>query len=83
MRPIEIVFDRLLHTDTGQIAVSVILGFGLAALFRRVCKGNNCILIKPPPMEEVIKNTYTIDGECFRYIPKPAKCVESTDKKKE
>lgn len=81
MKPIEIVFDRLLHTDGGQVFISIILGFGLAALFKRVCKGNNCIVIKAPPMEEVIKNTYTIDGECFRYKAIPTKCVESTDKK--
>lgn len=79
MRPIEILFDKLLHTDVGQVTVSIILGFGLAALFRRVCKGNNCILIQGPPMEEVIKTTYTIDGDCFRYTPVPTKCVESTD----
>jgi len=78
MKPIEIVFDRLLHTDTGQIFISIILGFGLAALFRRVCRGNGCILIQAPPMDEVIQNTYTIDGDCFRYVPVPTKCVEKT-----
>ncbi len=79
MRPIELLFDRLLHTDGGQAFVSAILGFGLAALFQRACKGGSCIIIKAPPMDEVIKNTYTIDGDCFRYVPVPTKCVESKD----
>lgn len=79
MKPIEIVFDRLLHTDMGHIFISIILGFGLATLFQRVCKGNNCIIIKAPPMHEIIKNTYTLDGDCFKYTPVPTECVESTN----
>ena len=76
MRPIELLFDRLLHTDAGQAFISVILGFGLAALFQRACKGGSCIIIEAPPMDEVVKNTYTVDGDCFRYTPVPTKCVE-------
>jgi hypothetical protein len=77
MKPIEILFDRLLHTDSGQAVVSIILGFGLAALFQRVCKGSSCIIIQAPPMDDVIKNTYTIDGDCFRYTPVPTECVKT------
>lgn len=79
MRPIELVFDRLLHTDAGQAVVSAILGFGLAAIFQRVCKGGSCIIIQAPPMDEVMKNTYTVDGDCFKYTPIPTKCVEDKD----
>lgn len=79
MRPIEILFDRILHTDGGQAFVSAMLGFGLAALFQRACKGGSCIMIKAPPMDEVIQNTYTVDGDCFRYTPVPTKCVEAAE----
>lgn len=79
MRPIEIVFDRILHTDGGQAFVSAILGFGLAALFQRVCKGKNCVIVRAPPMDEVMRSTYTIDGDCFRYVPVPTKCVGNSD----
>lgn len=77
MKPIEILFDRLLHTDAGQGIISVILGFGFAALFQRACKGRSCVIINAPPMDEVIKSTYTIDGDCFQYVPVPTKCVET------
>lgn len=77
MRPIELLFDRILHTDGGQAFVSAILGFGLAVLFQRTCKGASCIVIKAPPMEEVIQNTYTLDGDCFQYTPVPTPCVDT------
>jgi len=36
------VLHNLLHTPRGQIVLSIILGLGLATIFRRVCKGNDC-----------------------------------------
>ncbi len=33
--------EKFVHTDTGKIIMSVLLGFGLASLFRKVCKINN------------------------------------------
>ena len=29
---------RLIYSDVGRIVISIILGLGLATLFRRVCK---------------------------------------------
>ena len=33
-----IQFGKFLHTQTGKIVMSILLGFGLASLFRTVCK---------------------------------------------
>ena len=38
-----IQFGKFLHTQTGKIVMSILLGFGLASLFRTVCKNNNCL----------------------------------------
>ena len=45
--------NKFLHTHSGKYIMSVILGFGLATLFRTVCKGKNCLLFKAPPMDEI------------------------------
>ena len=39
-------FDNMTKDKYGKIIISIIWGLGLAALFRRVCKGRNCIVIK-------------------------------------
>lgn len=63
-----------LSSKTGSYIISVILGLGLAALFRKACKDNNCIVIKGPNLEEINKFYYKINNECFRYSPVFTEC---------
>ena len=35
----------LLKNETGRLIISILLGLGLAAIFRRVCKDKKCIII--------------------------------------
>jgi len=67
------ITDFLKH-PTGQIIISLILGFGLAALFRQACKGNDCILISPPDKNDLKKYYYKIDDDCFKYTPVATQC---------
>ena len=39
-----IYLGKFVHTQTGKIIMSILLGFGLASLFRRVCKNKDCII---------------------------------------
>ena len=34
---------RLLNTYTGKMMISILLGLGLATLFRKACNDKNCI----------------------------------------
>ena len=36
---------RLIHSGFGKIIIPVLLGLGLATMFRRVCKDKNCIVL--------------------------------------
>lgn len=57
--------DKFINTQTGKYLMSIILGIGLATLFRSVCKGSRCNIIKAPPMEEIDGQIYKIDGKCY------------------
>lgn len=57
-----IVNDRF-----GAIIISVILGLGLAAIFRATCHGDNCIVVKSPPRDQIDKHVYRIDDQCYKY----------------
>lgn len=61
-------------TDTGKYIVSIILGLGLATLFKNVCKDKNCLIYKAPSLEEIEKNTYQVDNKCYKYKLVQAKC---------
>jgi hypothetical protein len=69
--------SKLFHTKTGKIVLSILLGLGLATLFRTVCKDKNCIVFKAPPLEEIQGKTYKYDNKCYQYTPKSAKCDKS------
>ena len=63
-----------LKTHTSRIIISIILGLGISSLFRRVCKGRNCIILKGPSIKETRNSIYGIDGRCYKYIPYMVKC---------
>lgn len=68
-------FSKFLHSQNGRYMMSIILGFGLASLFRVVCKEKNCILFHAPPLEEIKDKIYKgSDNKCYKYEMTPTKC---------
>ena len=65
--------NKLLNTEVGQKIVSIILGLGLASMFRRICNNNTCLVIKGPKIVEMDKY-YKIDKTCYKYNPYPINC---------
>jgi hypothetical protein len=65
---------KAMHTEMGKYAISFVLGIGLASLFRKVCKGRNCLVFEAPPFEEITKNVYVHDGKCYSFKEKSVKC---------
>lgn len=68
---------RLLNTAVGKIIISIILGLGLATIFREVCNERNCIRFSGPIISE--ENVYKHDGKCSKYVLESTKC--NTNKK--
>ena len=69
--------DRFINSPTGKVLVSIILGIGLASLFRMSCKGKNCVIINAPPIDEIKNKVYRYDNNsdnCFKYEVTPIKC---------
>ena len=60
-------FKRLLNTEIGQTLISMILGIGLAALFRKVCKDKNCIIFNGPVIGEFENKIYKHGNKCYKY----------------
>jgi hypothetical protein len=58
----------------GQVLLSIILGLGLATLFRHVCHGKNCITFNGPVISELDGKIYKFNEFCYRYRTKHAKC---------
>jgi len=71
--------EKLVHTETGKIIMSILLGLGLASLFRTVCKDRNCIIFHAPPMNKVKDKIYKYDEKCYKFNPVSSHC--NKDKK--
>ena len=67
-------FGKFVHTETGKYVMSLILGFGLASLFRNVCKDKNCIIFHAAPLEEIKNKIYKYDNKCYKYDTLQTKC---------
>lgn len=70
------MIKELLETNHGQIILSIILGIGLATIFRKVCQGNSCLVVKGPSLEDVKKYYYKFEDNCYQYKPYASKCDE-------
>lgn len=65
---------RLLNTHLGRIIISILLGLGLASLFRKVCTDKNCIKFDGPIISELEEKIYEHGNKCFQYKLKSEKC---------
>ena len=65
---------KLLDNNFASILISVVFGLGLASVFRKICKNGRCIVVKGPPIDEIRKNVYKMDNECYKYTPFATNC---------
>jgi hypothetical protein len=66
--------SKFVHSPSGKILMSIILGIGLASLFRTVCKGKSCIIFKAPPLDDINDKIYKFDNKCYTYKSSTTKC---------
>ena len=72
-------FSKFVHSKSGNVIMSILLGFGLATLFRSVCRDKECVIFNAPPLEEIKDKIYKFDNKCYKYVPISTKC--DTNKK--
>ena len=65
---------KVLTSNGGSILISVLLGLGLAAMFRRACQGDGCVVIKSPSLKEVKEHVYKVKSDCYKYTPEVVAC---------
>lgn len=64
----------ILNTTMGSVIVSIIIGLGLAALFRKVCDDKKCVVVKAPNSEEIERYYYKVQDDCYKYTPESVSC---------
>lgn len=65
---------RLINTERGKIFISILLGLGIASLFRKACKKKECIVFKHPDINEVNGKIFKSNNKCYKYILEQDNC---------
>jgi|TARA_B100001057_G_C22709457_1_gene895098 hypothetical protein len=65
---------NLINSEPGKIIISIILGLGLATIFRRVCKGRECLAFHAAPMEKIKDQIFKFNNKCYTFNEKAVSC---------
>ena len=68
------MFSNLSSSREGVILISIIWGLGLSALFRKVCKGRSCIIMRGPKPADMHNKIYKFDNKCYKYTAANTQC---------
>ena len=67
-------FSRLINSDGGKIVISIILGIGLATLFKKVCNDRNCLVFKSPPIADIKNQVFQNGDKCVVFQERNIQC---------
>jgi len=68
------IINKIIKSTLGIYIISIILGLGLASLFRKACKNKNCMEFKGPKMAELKNQIYTYNENCYQFNEESIKC---------
>ena len=80
IHPIEVVmiqFAKLIQMPGIAVIISFVLGVGIAAMFRPICKGPECVLIRGPPIQDIRDAVYQFGSKCVEFKPRAIECPAS------
>ena len=56
---------RLIYSEVGKYVMSILLGLGLATLFRRVCNDRSCLVFHAPHINKIKGQIFDFDGKKY------------------
>jgi hypothetical protein len=54
--------------------LSFLIGFGVAAMFRPMCRGADCIVLNGPPVRDVIDKVFQMGERCVEFTTEVTDC---------
>lgn len=68
---------RLLYGKYSEYVLAILIGFGLATIFRKACNERSCLVFKGPKIDELTDKKFKYDGKCYSFTPEIGKCKKS------
>lgn len=67
-------FSRILHSTLGVYIISLILGLGLATLFKKSCNNDRCRIFRAPHPKKINEKLLRFDEKCYKYEFNAGRC---------
>ena len=67
-------FAKAIQAPGMATLISFVLGIGIAAMFRPICKGPECVLMRGPPIQEIRDAVYQFGTKCVEFKPRAVEC---------
>jgi hypothetical protein len=67
-------FRNFMKSNEGKMFLSIILGIGLASLFRKSCNGKRCMRFIGPHISKIENKVYKFNDKCYKYKPNAETC---------
>ena len=70
---------KFINSRNGKYVFSILIGFGLATLFRKACNSRNCLVFKSPDLDNIKGKIFNHDNKCYEFKEESITCnnVES------
>ena len=65
---------KIINGKYSSYIFAVILGFGLATLFRKACNGRNCIIHKAAPIDIIKDKVFKYNDKCYKFKESAETC---------
>ncbi len=69
----------IINSTRGKYVLSILLGLGLATLFRKACKDRNCLVFRAPKMSDIKGKIFGHNDKCYEYKEKNSTCKNSPE----
>lgn len=70
---------KKLQSRVGRIVVSIILGLGIATLFKPKCHKRDCLEFNGPDLDEIKDNVYRYNNKCYKFKLTSKSCVKNSE----
>ena len=66
---------KFINSTKGRYVLSILLGLGLATLFRKACNSRNCLIFKAPDLDKIKGKIFNHDNKCYEFHEESTSCL--------
>jgi hypothetical protein len=70
----KINLKQIINSTRGKYVFSILLGLGLATLFRKACNNRNCLVFKAPSIQDIKGKVFGHNDKCYEYKEESTTC---------